>query len=51
MKYKYYLRDTKSPRNLEKKKLNFLRACSDLYAHAEHTGQELMRTLSVDVRN
>jgi hypothetical protein len=31
--------------------LNSLRACSDLYAHAEHTGQELMRTLSVRVRN
>ena len=33
------------------KKLNSLRACSDLYAHAEHTGHELMRTLSVRVRN
>ncbi len=30
---------------------NSLRACSDLYAHAEHTGQELKRTLSVRVRN
>ena len=33
------------------KKLNSLRACSDLYAHAEHTGQELARTLSLRVRN
>jgi hypothetical protein len=33
------------------KKLNSLRACSYLYAHAEHTGQELMRTLSIRVRN
>jgi hypothetical protein len=33
------------------KKLNSLGACSDLYAHAEHAGQELMRTLSVRVRN
>jgi hypothetical protein len=33
------------------KKLNSLRACFDLYTHAEHTGQELMRTLSVRVRN
>ncbi len=31
--------------------LNSLRACSDLSAHAEHTGQELTRMLSVRVRN
>ncbi len=30
--------------------LDFLCACSDLYAHAEHTGQELMHTLSMCVR-
>jgi hypothetical protein len=26
---------------------NSLRACSDLYAHTERTGQELMRTLPI----
>ncbi len=26
-----------------------LRACSDLYAHTEHTGQELMRTLTIRI--
>ncbi len=31
--------------------MNSLRACSDLYAHAEHTGQELTGTLSMRVRN
>ncbi len=31
--------------------MNSLRACSDLYGHAEHTGQELTCTLSVRVRN
>jgi hypothetical protein len=31
--------------------MNSLRAFSDLYAQAEHMGQELMRTLSVRVRN
>ncbi len=33
------------------KKIEFLTPCSDHYAHAEHTGQELMRTLNVPVRN
>ena len=27
--------------------LNSFRACSDLSAHAEHTGQQLLRTLSM----
>jgi len=31
--------------------ITFLRACSDLYAHAKHTGQELMRALSMHIRN
>ena len=31
--------------------LNSLRACSDLYVHAEYTGQKLMLTLSTLVRN
>jgi hypothetical protein len=31
--------------------LNSLRACSDLYVHAEYTGQKLMRTLSILGRN
>jgi hypothetical protein len=31
--------------------MNSLGACSDLYVHAEHTGQELVRTLIVRVRN
>ncbi len=31
--------------------LNSLRACFNLYVHTEHTDQELMRTLSVCVRN
>jgi hypothetical protein len=31
--------------------LNSLCACSNLYVHAEHKGQELMRSLSVRVRN
>jgi hypothetical protein len=33
------------------KSLISLWACSDLYAHAKHTGQELMRALSVHVRS
>ncbi len=33
------------------KNLTSLRACSDLYAHAEHTGQDLLRALSMRIRN
>ena len=33
------------------KNFTSLRVCSGLYAYAEHTRQELMRTLSVRVRN
>jgi hypothetical protein len=29
--------------------LNFLCACSDLYAHPEHTGQEQMHTLTIRI--
>jgi hypothetical protein len=33
------------------KNIEFLMGMSDLYAHADHTGQKLMRTLTVSVRN
>ncbi len=33
------------------KVLTSLRVCSDLYAHAEHTRQELMHTLRIRIKN